>query len=164
MASHPAAPRTLAWSSIAAFALMAVSTAQAQPHHQALPQPSSGIVTHRIFAEDGVVQLVLHIPIPGKEVLKSHEVQVPIQVNGVVKYKTVTETRSVPATEEKRVPSKGLVTFCDLEGKTLTSEEVAKRIPPTGLVVVLSKSNSIPKEWREVLKPDTIAMLQVPRP
>lgn len=148
----------------AVFGLLGSAAAQQPPQHAHLPQAGENIVTHRIYAENDAVYLLLKIPIPGKRITETHKVQVPVVVNGVGRLRTEERTRSIPATREKRVAAKGLVTFCDLQGNKLDAEAVAKRVPPTGAVVVLSRSSKISDDWRAVLKPDTIVMLQIPRP
>ena len=113
----------------------------------------------QIFADGGEVKIDLEVTVPGKVAPKEFTVKVPVaQADGTITHVEQKQTRMVPVTEKKRVETKGLFDFTDLDGNVLSPEELAKRIPEEGLAVVLSSTDLVPELVRAVLKSDTVVM------
>ncbi|MCA9173577.1 MAG: hypothetical protein KDB14_03745 [Planctomycetales bacterium] len=132
--------------------------AVAAPETQSAAQVPS-VRCQQIFADGGEVKIDLEVTVPGKVAPKEFTVKVPVaQADGTITHVEQKQTRMVPVTEKKRVETKGLFDFTDLDGNVLSPEELAKRIPEEGLAVVLSSTDLVPELVRAVLKSDTVVM------
>lgn len=135
-----------------------------------LPESVSGSISFQTIHTDGEKILqVMKTPNPdGELVIQTYTVTIPYTevVDGaaVTRFRQETRTRTVVKTTPELKPVGEKYTFQELNGNDLKPEEVVRKIPMVGrLVVVVHGDHKLPPGFEELLKKDTIIM-RIPIP
>ena len=128
--------------------------------------PAADPLTFQMIYTDGKdVQLVRHVPVPGKTEQVTYIVKVPIQTKSGIQYCDEVRTSIRAVTKEERFPATRDHYFTKIDGTKIPKEKLVSQIPKAGKPVIsLIGKDPLPAEWQELLRNDAVIMRFDPPP